>query len=357
MTEPPERTICVFAIAERSFTIEDVIAAAEFRGELDSWWKHILFLDECEARSADLYEPEEAALQTAAEQFRYERDLITAEETEAWLDARGLTAEDFSNHFTRQYWAAHLARKDSTAPFEAASAPERLHDLLRTELLFSEVFDQLAFKLAASVVSLDKTSDDIIANWIRSERALFLQNRNLDAATVPAWLAKLQRDEAWLEGMLAMQSAYRLQRWTAVTSEAFQRTLSAMRIPLTRVQLEVVEFESLDAANEAILCVREDGMAMSAIAGEGGCSHRHEDRFLEEYPPELQQKLLCAAPGDLLEPIQEGDAFHLIRLSHKTEPSLDKSRINVRIEREILARHFTELSSRLVRWQPGFQPR
>ena len=95
----------------------------------------------------------------------------------------------------------------------------------------------------------------------------------------------------------------------------------------------------------------------SAIADEGGYPYRQEDRLLEEFPPELQQKLLCAAPGDLLEPIQDGDAFHLFRLNRKIEPVLDDSRICARVEREILARHFTELSSRLVRWQPGFLPR
>jgi hypothetical protein len=167
----------------------------------------------------------------------------------------------------------------------------------------------------------------------------------------------LQRDEAWLDEMLAMQSAYRIQRWTAVTPEETQRMLSAMRIPLTRVELETIELECLDAANEAILCVREDGMVMSAVAAEGGYPHRRENRLLEEFPPELQQKLLCAAPGDLLEPMEENGVFHVYRLNRKTEPALDDSQVRDRVEREILTRHFTGLCSRLVRWQPGFQPR
>ena len=44
------------------------------------------------------------AIDTAAEQFRYQHDLITAEETEQWLAGRGLTLGDFSAYFVRHYW-------------------------------------------------------------------------------------------------------------------------------------------------------------------------------------------------------------------------------------------------------------
>jgi len=46
---------------------------------------------------------DEAAISAAAEQFRYRHDLITADETEAWLANRGLTFDDFSDYFARQY--------------------------------------------------------------------------------------------------------------------------------------------------------------------------------------------------------------------------------------------------------------
>lgn len=357
MTEPPERTTCVFAIANRSLTIEDVIAAACFRGDLEESWSRVLFLRECEARAADLGDPDEAALQSASEQFRYERDLITAEETEDWLEARGLTTDDFTNHIVRQYWAGQVPGNAEPASADYLSAAEELRDLLRVELLLSGAFDQLAFNLGARLAALHKSADDIAPDLIEARRVLFLERLNLDADAVPAWLARMQRDEAWLEEMLAAEVSYHLQCADVLTPPRCERMLHALRLPLTRVELEIIEVECLDAANEAILCVREDGAAMSAVAAEGDYPHRYDDRLLEDFSPELQQRLLCAAPGDLLEPIQEGDAFHLIRLNRKIEPALDDSRICARVEREILTRHFTELSSRLVRWQPGFLPR
>lgn len=48
-------------------------------------------------------ELDESAISAAAEHFRYCHDLITAEETERWLASRGLTFEDFSDYFARQY--------------------------------------------------------------------------------------------------------------------------------------------------------------------------------------------------------------------------------------------------------------
>ncbi len=47
---------------------------------------------------------DDAAVAAAAEAFRYEHDLITAEETERWLEKRALSLDDFTDYFVRQYW-------------------------------------------------------------------------------------------------------------------------------------------------------------------------------------------------------------------------------------------------------------
>ena len=48
--------------------------------------------------------------------------------------------------------------------------------------------------------------------------------------------------------------------------QARQRELGALRLPLTRFETEVIELESRDAAQEALFCVREDGMSMEEVA-------------------------------------------------------------------------------------------
>lgn len=75
----------VFVTDGRTIAFGDVILAAHFRAELQPAWTRLLLLVECEKRAADLAErdegaPDEAALRSMSEQFRYERDLITAED-------------------------------------------------------------------------------------------------------------------------------------------------------------------------------------------------------------------------------------------------------------------------------------
>ena len=58
---------------------------------------------EAKADESDI-ELDDAAVAAAAEAFRYEHNLITAEETERWLEERGLSLDDFTDYFVRHYW-------------------------------------------------------------------------------------------------------------------------------------------------------------------------------------------------------------------------------------------------------------
>src|SRR4029079_15763148 len=104
-----EATAIIFVCGDRSFTVRDVINAALFRGELEPEWKNLLRLlaAEKKADEQDL-EFDDDAIDAAAERFRYEHDLITAEETEQWLAGRGLGLGDFGAYFVQRYWGERM---------------------------------------------------------------------------------------------------------------------------------------------------------------------------------------------------------------------------------------------------------
>ena len=84
--------VIVCACGTQEYTARDAIDAAIFRGELEVEWKTFLGRVAAEERADELeLELDESAISAAAEEFRYHHDLITAEETEAWLANRGLT--------------------------------------------------------------------------------------------------------------------------------------------------------------------------------------------------------------------------------------------------------------------------
>src|SRR6059058_2765232 len=84
--------VIVCACGTQEYTARDAVDAAIFRGEFEEKWQAFLRHLAAEERADELeLELDESAISAAAEQFRYRYDLITAEETEAWLSNRGLT--------------------------------------------------------------------------------------------------------------------------------------------------------------------------------------------------------------------------------------------------------------------------
>jgi len=153
--------------------------------------------------------------------------------------------------------------------------------------------------------------------------------------------------------MLAIEAAYRTRCDAVLVPQARQRELVTLRLPLTRFETEVIELESRDAAQEALFCVREDGMSMEEVATEGRYPYRRVDFVLEDISLEAQQKFLCVSPGQVLKPIERGDGFELCRIEKKIEPRLEDPRVKSRIDQRLLDRHFSELVSKYVERRLG----
>jgi hypothetical protein len=345
--------LIVCARGTHEYTARDAVDAALFRGKLDSKWKEFLRCIEAERRADELdIDLDDFAIATVAEAFRYEHDLITAEETEAWLATRGLTLDDFSDYFSRQYCAGTLNEKIVPKEVEFSSAPSELRQLFVTELILSGELDrmttQLMFRLAARCATNDPDPDSIAV-----EDRKFLITTRLEPAQLPRWLERLGRDSEWLNETLAMEAAYRLRCDSLLVPQARQRELVALRLPLTRFEAEIMELESRDAAQEALFCVREDGMSMEEVAIEGRYPYRRVDFVFEDIPSDVQQRFLSVSAGDVLEPITRGDGFELCRIVNKIEPEPDDPSVKSRIDQRLLDRHFFELTSKYVERRLG----
>ena len=151
--------------------------------------------------------------------------------------------------------------------------------------------------------------------------------------------------------MVETEAAYQRHCETRLTKEARERELGALRLPLTRFEVEMIELESRDAAREAFMCVRDDGMTMADVATEGRYPFRRTELVLEQIPDDMQQKFLSLTPGSLLEPMPREDGFLLTRLVQKKEPKLDDPDVRERADQRILSRHFFDLSSGRIRWR------
>src|SRR5262245_26992531 len=153
------KTRVIFVCGDRSYTVRDVIDAALFRGELEMEWKNLLRLlaAEKKADEQDL-EMDDDDIDAAAERFRYDHDLITAEETEQWLVERGLALGDFSGFFVRHFWGEQWEDIEP-AVIDYLSAPNEMRELLTNELILTGELDRMAQRLSWRVASCCATAD------------------------------------------------------------------------------------------------------------------------------------------------------------------------------------------------------
>lgn len=340
--------LVVCSCENREYKARDAIDAAFFRGELQADWNEFLkrIAAEKQADATDM-DFDENVLDSAAEQFRYDHDLITAEETEQWLSTRGLTLDDFSDYFARQYCGNVLGNEVTPESISYPSASSDLRQLFATESILSGNLERMTKELVWRLASRTAAKEDD-PELIAAEEQKFFDRHSLGREHLPNWLATLGRDAEWFSEMLAMEAAYRKRRDSLLADHARQHEMATLRLPLTRFETEMIELESRDAAQEALFCVREDGMSMEEVAIEGRYPYRRTDFLLEDVAPDMQQKFLSVSPGDILEPFARGDGFELCRILNKVEPKASDPAVQWRIEQRILERHFSDLSSKHV---------
>ena len=338
--------VIVCACGTQEYTARDAVDAAIFRGEFEEKWQTFLRHVAAEERADELeLELDESAISAAAEEFRYRHDLITAEETEAWLANRGLTFDDFTDYFARQYCVGAVDEGFSSEQIGYTSAPQELRHLFVAELILSGALEDMTIKLmwrlAARCAGKEPTSEAIAA-----EKRKFLNRIGIEPAQLADWLEEMGRDSRWLNEMLAIEAAYVAHCDALLVPEARQRELMALRLRLTRFEIELIELESHDAAQEALFCVREDGMSLEEVATEGRYPYRRANFLLEDLPADAQQKYLSVSQGDLLEPMPHGDGFELCRIIKKVEPRLEDPSVKLRIDQRLLNRYFSDLTTK-----------
>ena len=340
--------IVVCACGTQEYAARDAIDAALFRGELEEKWQTFLRHVAAEERADELeLDLDESTISAAAEEFRYSHDLITAEETETWLANRGLTFDDFSDYFARQYCVSAVEEGFSPRQIEYTSADTELREMFVAELILSGALDDMTLRLMKRLAARcagEEPSSEALA----MERQEFMHRVGIEATQLVEWLKESGRDLQWLNEMLAIETAYKIRCDTLLVPEARQRELVALRLRLIRFEIERIELESHDAAKEAFFCVREDGMSMEEVATEGGYPYRRAECLMEDVPADVQQKYFSVSQGDLLEPIPHGDGFELCRIIKKTEPRLEDPIVKSRVDQRLLDHYFSDLTTRFT---------
>lgn len=286
---PSRADIPVFEAGARVYTVGDVLA-----------WR---------AASAGVQGDREGAArvpdaEALIEAFRYRRDLVSAEECEAWLTQRGLEYADLE--------AAMHRRAHGLGPADADEA--------MVDQLLDEGFDEAARELSRH------------AAWL-CEQGAPTGAPHPDAATCARWRVDVARG-------LGQQ----------ITDEARRREATRLARAWTRLCGIVVEFDEIAAAREARLCVEHEGEDLEQLAREHGLAWRRFDDRLHALSPAVAALLEALPPGQLgLEPLADGPV-RLWRLDSRRQPTPDDPAFAAAIEGTLGQRLLDAQVARHVRW-------
>jgi hypothetical protein len=341
----------IFTVGEQTYIWEDLLLAAYLWGGWEGLSERARTGLGCLARLAEIEDQEavlpEAELSEAAAEFRYARDLGGADAMEAWLERRGLDADAWLDTLRRQIlllrWESELpAIRDQYDVDE-----EECERAIEADLLCLGEAGRLAAKLAecAAIQArfLDENKEvaeeapDAAAEIPEVPPEGFV---GLDAEQASTRLAHLARAEAHYERFAAGPFPER----------AIRDQLSAHQLEWTRVGARVLALSTLDAAREAALCVRVDGLDLAEVGALTHGTVEEWDRYVEETPPELQGALGGAKPGEILGPYPFGDRVGLVVVTAKRLPDENDAAIRARASTAILAAAVTHEVTNRVRW-------
>jgi len=360
----------VFESGAEPYYWEDVALYALLTGRWDELEERVRAGLACQAYFQATGEPTpEDKIDEAAGEYRYERELITAAETEDWLESRGLTAAEWMGYIEREVLRAECeGRLEQFLETHAATAQEVL-DAMRELWICAGVGHGLAEGLAEWVAAagaegvgstseygIGLTGETLVGmghigesaefrapqpvELTEEEQALVERLPGLDPARLARRLARLRR-------LQAAEARFRSQ---VTTPEAVRREVEHHRLEWVRLGCAVAHFASEAHAREAALCVREDGMSLEEVAANARAEVEAVRLLLSEVEPELRHALLGARSGDLVGPLRSGDLWALFAVREKSLPALDDPATAELAAVEAAEHAIREQVSRRIRW-------
>ena len=267
--------------------------------------------------------PKADVLEAAGTAFRYDRELISAADMNAWLEQSQLTVDDWSDYLTRRLLRRNLADTlDEVLDQHQPSAA----DLIRTafaEGVCSGAFlafeNQFAGRAALA-------GDQLAGPLSPSDPASASEAAQL-VHTNAHWLSMWPADDAVARArrVLAMDALYQSEAARLLADASLAAVVDRHRMEWRLIDTDTVVFTTEHAAREAILCITDEKLSVQHVASLARRTAVRQSRFADEI--DAADRLLSADPGSLLGPDIVDGGFAVTHLVGLTWPSLDDPRV------------------------------
>ena len=342
----------VFTVGSQSYGWEDVGLAAVLWGDWATMEAEVREGLACLERAEGTDEDLDAEVSAAADEFRYARDLLSAEETEAWLNQWGLSVESWRDYLRRAVlrgrWTADLEGivRASTVTVEDVA------EVILVDGICGGHLARWSWKLAGRVAAYEaEGNENDRGHGAETEGVQALLAAFPATVTTEGWyglppatcrdkLALLARVEA---------SLGRFQR-RVLTPAAIHDAVNLHRLDWMRLHYRSLTFPDEQVAREAAWCVREDGEALGEVARDAKTTVAEERLYLDEVDPAARDVFQSAQAGELIGPVPIDGAFALYHVLHKVLPTPDDPGVRQRAEADVRRRAVEREINNRVRW-------
>jgi hypothetical protein len=326
-----------FWVSDRAYPWSDVVLAAELWGD----WTRLARRAE-EGAAVLAWAEDHAAsltarcLETRANAFRYERDLETAEDMEAWLRRWGLTAAAWRRWVRMEALRAHLCLPpgDTHPGFETGAPPAEV----LCEAICSGDLERLALRLAerAAVCEMRRRRFGVCDGPDSLPGGYPPCPPGHDAAR---YLDVVRHDLCYL--------AFLDEVGTPVALEAHR---VAHQLDWVQLSYQALRFPNAEQVREAAWAVSRDGLSLHQVAEAARVVVEERTEFLEDLEGPVRERLVGARPGQLVGPVPQDGDWLLVVVRNREAPSLEDPEVAQRTRASLVSSRVTREVASLVRW-------
>jgi hypothetical protein len=298
-----------------------------------------------------------AEVERAAADFRYAHDLIAADDTVAWLDRWGLTASEWMDFIRCRVLCGTPGEPppNTRADHELPPPAAEVAAVLPTMLVCSGALTRLARRLAeraaarAYLASTPADGDAGPADGARAPPRLPAESGDVAELVFAGLDSDRTRERATV--VASFDGVVQRLRERVLTPQAVRNVIVSNELDWTRVGYRALHFPDEAMAREAVLCLRDDGLGVGAVAAAAGVAVLEARCWLDEVTGALRDRMLAARPGDVVGPLRVNGSFALYHVDAKWRPHLDDDEVRRRAEDRAVERALAQEMNERVRWE------
>jgi len=331
----------VFVVEGDTFFWEDVVLDAIRRGKWTALEQEaregFAALEEIDSSDGD--DEFETAVEEAAQEFRYARDLVSAQEMEDWLAVHEVSLREWMEHIRRQTARARTPLGLSALVARHPIDAEQLDAALRVDLICTGTGEDLAAELAGRAAA---AAGNPAPASVETDEPL--------PSRIPLGISP-ERAQERINHLARIDEGAELFRRNAVTPEAIRREIGHHHTEWIRIDSRAIAFHDEAGAREAAMCMREDGLALDDVAAAAHATVAESRFYLDDLDPEVRPIFMAARPVEVLGPILFEGAHTLFRVVDKVMPSEKDPEILRRAETGVATRIMAAQAQQRVQWQ------